>query len=123
MITQAIQRAGYAGKVQIAMDAAASEFYDVAHKKYDLDFKNPEMHPDKFVTAAELSKIYLDFVQKYPIVSLEDPFSEHDWEAWTAFLPKATVQVVADDITVSNPERVKEGIQKKIANALLLKVR
>jgi len=122
LINQAIQQAGYEGKVKIAMDAAASEFYDEAKKTYDLDFKNPKPHPEKFITHEQLSKLYLEYCEKFPVINIEDPFSEHDWEAWGEFLPKTTVQVVADDITVSNPKIIEEGIKKKVANALLLKV-
>jgi len=122
LITAAIEAAGHTGKVSIAMDVAASEFYKEAENKYDLDFKNPKSDPTKWITAEELANIYTDLTKKYPIVSLEDPFAEDDWEAWSSYFKTATNQVVGDDLTVTNPIRIKRAIDEKSCNALLLKV-
>ncbi|KAL3961612.1 hypothetical protein ACCO45_003135 [Purpureocillium lilacinum] len=103
LITEAIEKAGYTGKMNIAMDVASSEFYKEAEKKYDLDFKNPESDPTKWITYEELAAMYSDLCKKYPIVSIEDPFAEDDWEAWSYFYKSENIQIVGDDLTVTNP--------------------
>ncbi|ODV92682.1 hypothetical protein CANCADRAFT_30773 [Tortispora caseinolytica NRRL Y-17796] len=123
LITAAIEKAGYTGKVGIALDAASSEFFKDG--KYDLDFKNPESDPSKWLTGAQMIDYYKDLAKKYPIISVEDPFAEDDWETWSGFTLESTVgkaQIVADDLTVTNPLRIKTAIEKKAADALLLKV-
>lgn len=122
LITDAIEQAGYTGKVDIAMDVASSEFYKEEAKKYDLDFKNPDSDPSKWITYEELAALYSDLCKKYPIVSIEDPFAEDDWEAWSYFYKTQDIQIVGDDLTVTNPIRIKKAIELKAANALLLKV-
>ncbi|KAH7326688.1 Enolase, C-terminal TIM barrel domain-containing protein [Stachybotrys elegans] len=124
LISEAIEKAGYTGKMNIAMDVASSEFYKEAEKKYDLDFKNPESDPTKWITYEELAALYSDLCKKYPIVSIEDPFAEDDWEAWSYFYKTegAKIQIVGDDLTVTNPLRIKRAIDLKACNALLLKV-
>lgn len=122
LITEAIEQAGYTGKVKIAMDVASSEFYKAEEKKYDLDFKNPESDPAKWLTYEQLADLYSGLAKKYPIVSIEDPFAEDDWEAWSYFYKTTDVQIVADDLTVTNPLRIKKAIELKASNALLLKV-
>lgn len=122
LITEAIEQAGYTGKISIAMDVASSEFYKADVKKYDLDFKNPDSDPTKWITYEELAALYSDLSKKYPIVSIEDPFAEDDWEAWSYFYKTQDIQIVGDDLTVTNPIRIKKAIELKAANALLLKV-
>lgn len=122
LITEAIEAAGYTGQVDIAMDVASSEFYKTEEKKYDLDFKNPDSDPTKWITYEQLAALYGDLCKKYPIVSIEDPFAEDDWEAWSYFYKAQDIQIVADDLTVTNPLRIKKAIDLKAANALLLKV-
>jgi enolase len=122
LITTAIEEAGYTGKVKIAMDVASSEFYKTDAKKYDLDFKNPDSDPSKWLTYEQLADQYRDLAKKYPIVSIEDPFAEDDWEAWSYFFKDAPCQIVGDDLTVTNPEFIKKAIETKACNALLLKV-
>ena len=122
LITEAIEKAGYTGQVKIAMDVASSEFYKEDVKKYDLDFKNPESDSSKWLTYEQLAQLYSDLAKKYPIVSIEDPFAEDDWEAWSYFYKTQDIQIVADDLTVTNPLRIKKAIELKAANALLLKV-
>lgn len=94
LIVDAIAEAGYTGKMNIAMDVASSEFYKADAKKYDLDFKNPDSDPEKWVTYEQLAKQYQDLVKKYPIVSIEDPFGEDDWEAWSYFYKTSDFQIV-----------------------------
>lgn len=122
LITEAIEQAGYTGKMKIALDVASSEFYKADAKKYDLDFKNPESDPSKWLSYEELSNLYGELCKKYPIVSIEDPFAEDDWEAWSYFYKTQDIQIVGDDLTVTNPVRIKKAIELKAANALLLKV-
>lgn len=122
LIVDSIEKAGYSGKVSIALDVASSEFYKDG--KYDLDFKNPNSDSSKWLTGEQLSDLYQELIQEYPIVSIEDPFAEDDWDAWVHFYSKVShkIQIVADDLTVTNPVRIKTAIEKKAANALLLKV-
>jgi enolase len=123
LLVEAIRKAGYEGKVKIALDVASSEFYKEEERKYDLDFKNPNSDPSKWITGVELANLYLGYIKKYPIVSIEDPFEQDDWEAWTHFLGQSDIQIVGDDLTVTNPLRIKTAIQNKACNGLLLKVR
>jgi len=122
LIVEAIQIAGYTGKIEIGMDVAASEMYKKDVKKYDLDFKNPQSDPAKWITSAELGELYKSFAAKYPIVSIEDPFDQDDWEAWTALTNSVQFQIVGDDLTVTNPKRIQTAVEKKACNSLLLKV-
>ena len=94
LISEAIETAGYKGKMNIAMDVASSEFYKEDAKKYDLDFKNPESDPEKWVTYEQLAEQYKTLASKYPIVSIEDPFAEDDWEAWSYFYKTSDFQIV-----------------------------
>lgn len=122
LIMEAIEAAGYTGKINIAMDVAASEFYKSDEKKYDLDFKNPDSDKSKWLTYEQLADMYKSLAKKYPIVSIEDPFGEDDWEAWSYFFKTSDFQVVGDDLTVTNPKFIKKAIELKSCNALLLKV-
>jgi len=120
LIVQAIEKAGYTGKVQIGMDVAASEF--CKEKKYDLDFKNKDSDPSKWVSSDQLIDLYKQMVEKYPVVSIEDPFDQDDWEAYSKMTTEMPIQIVGDDLLVTNPKRVQKGIDIKACNALLLKV-
>ncbi|MCJ1386012.1 hypothetical protein MMC17_009137 [Xylographa soralifera] len=122
LITEAIEKAGYTGKMNIAMDVASSEFYKTEEKKYDLDFKNPDSDKSKWITYEELADMYKKLASKYPIVSIEDPFAEDDWEAWSYFFKTSDFQIVGDDLTVTNITFIKKAIELKACNALLLKV-
>ncbi|KKY18002.1 putative enolase allergen asp f 22 [Phaeomoniella chlamydospora] len=122
LITSAIKESGYEGQMNIAMDVASSEFYKEDAKKYDLDFKNPDSDPEKWITYEQLADLYKSLAAKYPIVSIEDPFAEDDWEAWSYFFKTSDFQIVGDDLTVTNPLRIKKAIELKSCNALLLKV-
>ncbi|KAI9670352.1 MAG: hypothetical protein M1817_004395 [Caeruleum heppii] len=122
LVKDAIEKAGYTGRMGIAMDVASSEFYKEDEKKYDLDFKNPESDKSKWLTYEQLADMYKSLASKYPIVSIEDPFAENDWEAWSYFFKTSDFQIVGDDLTVTNPEFIKKAIELKSCNALLLKV-
>ncbi|KAL7422320.1 phosphopyruvate hydratase [Cryptotrichosporon argae] len=112
LLTEAIAQAGYTGKVQIGLDVASSEFYKEG--KYDLDFKNPNSDSSKWLSGQELAALYQSYIDKYDIVSIEDPFDQDDFEAWAHFNQTATVQIVGDDLLVTNPLRIKTAIEKKI---------
>jgi len=120
LLREAISKAGYSGRVKIGMDVAASEFYE--NGKYNLSFKNPKKVLLK--KGEEMIKLYERFIRQYPIVSIEDPFDQDDWEHYTKFTEEfgKDIQIVGDDLLVTNPKRIKEAIEKKACNALLLKV-
>lgn len=120
LLKVAIEKAGYTGRVQIGMDVAASEFYE--NGKYNLDFKSKTPNPASIISADELAKIYQDMIANYPVVSIEDAYEQDDWEAWTKFHANTSIQLVGDDLTVTNVERIKNAIEKKACNCLLLKV-
>merc|ERR1711881_764335 len=127
LVVESINTAGYEGKVGICMDVAASEFWCADIGKYDLDFKSPAGDPNdksRYVTPLELGDLYRSFIDKYPIVSIEDPFDQDDWEGYSAFTESvgSSTQVVGDDLLVTNPKRIQTAIEKKACNALLLKV-
>ena len=120
LLKQAIEKAGYTGRVKIGMDTAASEFHKEG--KYDLDFKNSQSNPSDWLTGPQLAELYQSFVGDYPIVSIEDCFDQDDWEAWTGVTAKTSIQIVGDDLLVTNPKRIQMAIERKACNALLLKV-
>jgi enolase len=117
LILSAIETAGYkpGSDVALALDAAATEFFS---SDTGYAFENQTRN------SAEMTEFYAGLLDTYPLVSIEDPLSEDDWDGWVA-LTKAIgdrVQVVGDDLFVTNPERLEEGIEKGAANALLVKV-
>ncbi len=116
LLMEAIQQAGYepGQNVFLALDVAATELYSDGMYRWE----------NKKISAGELQGIYKSWCEKYPLISIEDGFSEDDWEAWisvTQALGKQT-QLVGDDLFVTNPKRLRTGIEKKAANALLVKV-
>lgn len=120
LLKVAIEKAGYTGKVQIGMDVAASEFFE--NGKYNLDFKSKNPDPSLVISSDELANIYQDMIKNYPVISIEDAFEQDDWEAWTKFQKTTSVQLVGDDLTVTNTQRIKVAIEKSACNCLLLKV-
>ncbi|MBM3303695.1 MAG: phosphopyruvate hydratase [Candidatus Aenigmarchaeota archaeon] len=119
LLKESIAKAGYAGRVKIGMDVAASEFFE--NGNYNLNFKGS---PPDIKTGDQMIEIYKQFVKDYGIVSIEDPFDQDDWESY-AKLTKAVggpVQIVGDDLLATNPKRIRIGIEKKACNSLLLKV-
>ena len=123
LLKEAIEKAGYTGKIKIGMDVAAAEFY-TEDKMYDLDFKTENNDGSMKKTGEEMIEMYKEFCSEYPIVSIEDPFDQDDWAAYTAFTADVgtATQVVGDDLLVTNVEKIKEAGNKKACNALLLKV-
>lgn len=124
VLMEAIEKAGHKDKVKIGTDVAASEFYSGETKLYDLDFKNPDSAPEMKKTAAQLCDYYQGWLNKYPFVTIEDPFDQDDWDAYKLFMSQVgdKVQIVGDDLLVTNPTRVKKALEVGACNALLLKV-
>jgi len=120
VILTAIEKAGYkAGKdVAIALDPAASEFYDEQAKVYNLRKEG------KKLTGAEMVAFWKSWVDQYPIVSIEDGLAQDDWDGWKLLTKELgnRIQIVGDDLLVTNPERVRRAIKEKAANALLVKL-
>jgi len=122
LLVAAIEKAGYTGKVKIGMDVAASEFFKDG--KYDLDFKTKN-NDGKFIKSGEeMLSLYEEFVRDYPVVSIEDPFDQDDWDSYKKMTSKigTNIQIVGDDLLVTNPKRIQRAIDEKTCNALLLKV-
>ncbi|KAG8535097.1 hypothetical protein GDO81_029451, partial [Engystomops pustulosus] len=119
LLKAAIEKAGYPDKIVIGMDVAASEFFRKG--KYDLDFKSPD-DPNRYISGEELGNLYKSFIKNYPVVSIEDPFDQDDWENWKNFLATVDIQIVGDDLTVTNPKRIQKAVEQKSCNCLLLKV-
>jgi len=120
VIIEAIEKAGYKpGKdICIALDPAASEFYNTEKKVYVLKGEGKELTSEKMV------ELFEDWVKSYPIISIEDGMSEHDWEGWKMLTERLgnKIQLVGDDIFVTNPRIFREGIIKGIANSILIKL-
>jgi enolase len=116
ILIEAIEKAGYKpGKdIYLALDSAASEFYE--NKVYKFEGKN--------LSSEEMINFYEKLISKYPIVSLEDPLAEQDWEGWELITKKLgnQIQIVGDDIFVTNPKIFREGIKRNIANSILIKL-
>ena len=120
VILEAIEKAGYkAGEqVAIALDPAASEFYEESEKVYNLRKEG------KKLSSEEMVAFWIDWVEQFPIVSIEDGLAQDDWEGWKLMVAEVgdRLQIVGDDLLVTNPGRVRRGIDEKAANALLVKV-
>ncbi|WP_041684285.1 phosphopyruvate hydratase [Renibacterium salmoninarum] len=116
LIVEAIKRAGYTPgeNIALALDAASSEFFKDGAYQFEGQSKS----------AAEMSAYYAELVRDYPLVSLEDPLDEEDWDGWKTLTEEIgdKVQIVGDDLFVTNPERLQRGIDSKTANSLLVKV-
>jgi enolase len=119
-IVKAIEKAGYkpGEEVFIALDPASTEFFNAEKKVYELKGEGKTLTPD------EMAKVYVDLVKKYPIYSIEDGVAEDDFEGWAAITKYLgdKVQLVGDDLFVTNSKRLKMGIEKGIANSILVKV-
>jgi enolase len=120
VILEAIEKAGYkpGEQVGIALDPAASELYDEETKTYDLRKEK------KKLTGPEMVAFWKNWVEQYPIVSIEDGLAQDDWDSWKLLVKEvgSKIQIVGDDLLVTNPERVRRGIAEKAANALLVKL-
>ncbi|MCG8321817.1 MAG: phosphopyruvate hydratase [Cytophagales bacterium] len=121
VVLQAIEQAGYrpGEDIFLALDAASSEFYEKEDGIYHLKWSTGDK-----LTSIEMVDFWKDWVDKYPIVSIEDGMDEDDWEGWKALTEKTgdKVQLVGDDLFVTNVKRLKDGIDNDIANAILIKL-
>lgn len=115
-ILEAITKAGYkAGDgISLALDVASSEFYD--NGKYTVE--------NKKISKEKLVEIYKDWISQYPIISIEDPLAQNDWKGWSLMTDEIgdRVQIVGDDLFVTNTKRLKKGIEENVANSILVKV-
>ena len=128
LLVEAIEKSNYTGQIGLALDTAASDFYNKEKKKYEIE-------PKKLLDYKDLTNYYNDLIEKYPILSIEDPFEEDDFEAFKYFkknikkitqvnplINKKEVLIVGDDLLVTNPKRIKTAITKSHCNSLLLKI-
>jgi enolase len=120
IVLTAIEKAGYkpGDDMHIALDAASSEFYNSASKLYEFESTGDKR------TSSEMVSYWKDWTNKYPILSIEDGLDEDDWTGWSALTAAVgdKVQIVGDDLFVTNTERLKRGIKEKSANSILVKV-
>ncbi len=118
IIAEAISKAGYklGSQIALALDVASTEFYDEKTHKYTFEGKER--------TSDEMIAYYADLISRFPLVSIEDPLAEDDWAGWTKITSELgeKVQLVGDDLYVTNPERLQKGIDEKAGNAILVKV-
>lgn len=126
LIVEAIEEAGYTGKIEIAMDVAASEFWRPDSGDYDLDFKTQDNDGSSIVSGSGLTQLYSEILAQYPVASIEDPFDQDDWGTYKLMTKQMGgadgCQIVGDDLLVTNPIRVSKAIKEQSCNALLLKV-
>jgi enolase len=126
MIMEATEMAGYLDKVSVGLDVASSEFKVKDKDLYDLDFKTkgPEKDTSMTISGAEMIAFYKKLCKEFPIVTIEDPFDQDDWANWSKITAEigTDVQIVGDDLTVTNPIKIQQAIEQKSANCLLLKV-
>mmetsp|Transcript_20702 Transcript_20702/g.57500 ORF Transcript_20702/g.57500 Transcript_20702/m.57500 type:complete len:460 (+) Transcript_20702:103-1482(+) len=122
MLMEAAEIAGYADKISVGLDVASSEFKVDGKDAYDLDFKSANGDPSMVLSGDEMVALYQKLIAEYPIVTIEDPFDQDDWENWSKITAATDIQIVGDDLTVTNPDKIEEAIEKKSCNCLLLKV-
>ncbi|OQX83052.1 phosphopyruvate hydratase [candidate division KSB1 bacterium 4484_87] len=120
VILEAIEKAGYkpGQDIFLALDPASSEFFDTEKKLYILKSENKQLSPDQMVD------FYADFVDKYPIASIEDGMAEDDWDGWKIMTERlgSKIQIVGDDLFVTNTERLAKGIEMGVCNSILIKL-
>jgi enolase len=126
LILEAVKKAGYkpGSEIRIALDVAATELYDEKDKKYHFPGES-EMKGEEIVrTAEEMVALYEGLVEKYPIISIEDGLAEDDWDGWKLLTDRLgkKIQLVGDDLFVTNTERLQKGIDLGVANSILIKV-
>ena len=126
LLMEAVDRAGYSDKVTVGLDVAASEFLVPGENAYDLDFKTkgPEKDLKAILTGDEMVEYYKKMIRDYPIMTIEDPFDQDDWTNWIKLCQEVgkDVQIVGDDLTVTNISKIQEAVDRGACNALLLKV-
>lgn len=119
-LNDVIKQCGYVGKVEIAINAAASDlFKDGA---YDLEFKNPNSNPQEYMSSDKLAETYLDNIKEFPVISIEDAFDWDDWAAWSTLQARTQTQLYGNDLTQTNPRRVGLAVEKKACNTIGLRI-
>ena len=120
IISEAVVKSGYklGEDIMFALDPASTEFYDAKKRKYVLASEKREL------SSAEMVEYYIELVKKYPIISIEDGLAEDDWDGWKLMTEKlgSKIQIVGDDLFVTNPVRLKRGIEEGSANSILIKL-
>ncbi len=116
LLLKAIEKSGYDKKIKLALDCAASEFYDEKTSEYRIS--------DKRYNQGQLVDFYKGLINKFPVISIEDGFAQDDWEGWRLFTREigSRIQIVGDDLLVTNISRIRKALSEKACNALLLKV-
>ncbi|KAI5291167.1 hypothetical protein KEM52_000238 [Ascosphaera acerosa] len=121
LLVEAVKDAGHTNDIAFGIDSASSEFYDKQKDTYNLGFKSetPSLH-----TPGQLANLYLQLLQKYPIILLEDPFAQDDWASWKAFNKQvgSRIELVGDDLLATNISRMKVAKKHEAVNSLLLKI-
>jgi len=122
-LLQAIEKAGYrpGDDIMLALDCASSELFDAGDRK---GYKFWKSNPDKLFSADEMIEIYKKWITTYPIVSIEDPLDQNDWEGYARLTKElgSKIQIVGDDFFVTNTERLQRGIKEKACNSILIKL-
>lgn len=125
-IVDAVRKAGYrpGEDIMIALDAAATEFYNKSFKKYVFEGESKMQGHEVIRSSEEMIDYYEELVSEFPIISIEDPLDEEDWEGWELLTTRMgrDIQLVGDDLFVTNTKRLQRGIDQKVANAILVKV-
>ena len=120
LLMEAVEKTGYknGGEVAIALDVASSELYNSETKKYELASES------QFLSSEEMIEYYVSLCNQYPIISIEDGLDENDWQGWKNLYNAlgGKVQLVGDDLTVTNPKRLQRAIDEKSMNAILIKL-
>lgn len=123
LLVEASAKAGHSNNVHFAIDPASSEFFKDG--VYDLDFKSSDqLETHRCLSPDQMTSLYNDLISKYPLILLEDPFAEDDWDSWTKFMKKINgrIEVVGDDLLCTQVNRVKMAKKASACNGLLLKV-
>ncbi|KIW03240.1 phosphopyruvate hydratase, variant [Verruconis gallopava] len=126
LLTTAAENCDYSGKVKFAMDPASSEFYNKDDGTYNMGFKktknDPTAQKTDICSKSDMMGLYHELMDDYPLVLLEDPFAQDDWETWAEFNKNCAIPLVGDDLLATNKKRIEMAREKKACNALLLKI-
>lgn len=119
LLQDAIDKCGYSEKTKFAIHASGSNFYDRETHDYNLGFPDKPAH---HLSSVEMRQLYKDLIDEFPIVLLEDPFHEEDWDSWAELVRTCDIEIVGDTLLASNPERVLLAHEKQACNAVQLKI-
>ncbi|CAH2035454.1 unnamed protein product, partial [Iphiclides podalirius] len=120
VLTDAIKQCGYGGKVEIAINAAASDL--LKDGAYDLEFKNTNTNPQDYMSSDKLAELYLESMKEFPLCSIEDAFDYDDWAAWSTLTSRTQAQLFGNDLTQTNLRRVGLAVEKRAGNTLGLRL-